>query len=136
MTPIKQTRLSDPSTGTLGNCMQACFASVFDLPIESVPDFIMIEKEGGEDWIEVMFRFLAEHGAAWHGSGTPEQLTDSRYNQGIDGYVFVGGTSPRGKAICPQGHMVIYKDGKPFFDPHPSNDFLDDVEDFWMIGRA
>lgn len=116
--------------------MQACFASVFDLPIESVPDFITIEKEGKEDWIEVMFKFLTTCGAVWVGTGTPEQLTDSRFNRGIDGYVFVGGTSPRGKIICPQGHMVIYKDGKPFFDPHPSNAFLAEVEDFWMIERA
>lgn len=134
MTPVKQTRFSDPSKGIHGNCMTACFASLFDLPLEKVPDFITIEKEG-KDWIQVMLDFIWDQGCEFNGRGFSEHISMPEYNHGIDGYVIVGGPSPRGKVIAPSGHAVIYKDGKPFFDPHPSNDFLLEVEDFYIIER-
>lgn len=38
MTPTVQTKLAPPD----GNCMQACVASLFDLPLEDVPNFMTL----------------------------------------------------------------------------------------------
>jgi hypothetical protein len=125
MTPIKQTILSNPDTGTRGNCFQACLASLLDLPIEKVPDF----HEMGTDWADSFYDFLDRNGCYFYGTPSFNAIASEK---GIDGYVIVGGTSPRGII---SGHSVIYKDGQPFFDPHPSNDFLLEPQEVYSIER-
>lgn len=53
MTPVYQTIFDDKR----GNCMQACTASILDLPLESVPNFIDYR-----DWRGEMFDFFLKHG--------------------------------------------------------------------------
>lgn len=43
MIPVYQTNFSVPG----GNCLQACLASLFELPLEEVPDFANL---GSDDW--------------------------------------------------------------------------------------
>lgn len=55
MTPIYQTIFDQTS----GNCMQACAASILDLTLEDVPNFITFP-----DWRQSMTDFFAQHGYA------------------------------------------------------------------------
>lgn len=56
MTPVMQT-----VTGPRGNCMSACFASVFDLPISDVPNFYEITSDDAGWWLAVR-KWLAGRG--------------------------------------------------------------------------
>lgn len=37
MHPVMQTRMTDTATGVVGNCLEACFASILEIPIERLP---------------------------------------------------------------------------------------------------
>jgi hypothetical protein len=128
MTPQKQTIFTDEKNGINGNCFTACIASLFDLPIDQVPHF----SSHGENWFKVFYDFLKttdfEINGTWHIPTNPKWKSF----KGIDGYVIVGGKFPRGTK---NGHSVIYKDGEPFFDPHPDNNFLLIEEDVYLIER-
>ena len=127
MTPQKQTILS--GEGKVGNCLQACVASLLDLPLDQVPHF----SSYGERWYQHLYRFLEGRGYELdyiHGM-KQEERWPSDY-KGIDGYFIVGGESPRG-AIG--GHAVIYFEGEPYFDPHPSNDFILEEHQVYVIRK-
>lgn len=129
MTPQKQTIFSDEKKGTVGNCLAACVASLLDLPIEALPHFSWYMG----DWYRMLYNFLKEKGYEVNGTQTIKENPDWHKGfKGIDGYVIVGGKSPRG---IHNGHAVIYKDGQPFFDPHPDNNFLTEAEDFYTIEK-
>ena len=126
MKPVKQTILSDPPNDIRGNCFSACLASLLDLSIEDVPYFAIL----GEGWFAVFLDFLTANGYVFE--GTPNFGDWVKTYEGIDGFFIVGGESPRG---IRNGHSVIYKDGNPYFDPHPSNDFLTNPVEVYLIKR-
>ena len=130
MTPIKQTLFSDEKTGVVGNCLQACVASIIDLPLESVPHFTWYMSE----WANRLYMFLDQQGYKFNGCHNIRHDDGfwKRGFKGIDGYAIVGGSSPRGTW---NGHAVIYKDGHPCFDPHPDNKFLTEVKDVYIIEK-
>jgi len=48
MIPLDQTIYGDGENGrSVGNCWQACIASMLDLPLDKVPHFAL---ESGENW--------------------------------------------------------------------------------------
>lgn len=123
MTPVKQT-----IEGENGNCFTACVASLFDKPLSDVPNFI----EFGVNWWGEFTRFVLDQGGEVEGLIKPRNYpSDELWNE-FDGYMIVGGGSPRGIS---NGHAVIYRYGEPFFDPHPSNDFLTEVEEYYIITK-
>jgi hypothetical protein len=129
MTPLKQTIFSDEKKGTVGNCLQTCVASLLDLPIESVPHFSWYMS----DWFRKLYMFLEEKGYSVKMLSVKTNPDWRSEFKGLDGYIIMGGGSPRGVW---NGHAVIYKDGEPFFDPHPDNTFLTTEEDFYVIERG
>ena len=128
MTPLKQTIFSNEKAGTVGNCLQSCVASLLDLPIEEVPHFSWYMS----DWFRKLYSFIEEKGYVVIITGVKQNPNWREEIKGIDGYVIVGGKSPRGIF---NGHAVIYKDGEPFFDPHPDNTFLLEIEDVYNIRK-
>ncbi len=63
MTPVDQDRFVDPTNGqNRGNCLQAVVASLLDLPLNAVPNFVQIEKDGGREWSEHLRLWLLERG--------------------------------------------------------------------------
>src|ERR1035437_7996426 len=112
MLPQKQTIFSDEKQGTVGNCLQACVASLLDLQISEVPHFSWYMGE----WYHRLYQFLKTKDCEGYGTWSVKSHPDWKGFKGIDGFVIAGGTSPRGIF---NGHAVIYKDGEPFFDPHP-----------------
>lgn len=135
MTPIKQTRFSDPEKGIHGNCFSACIASLLDLSINDVPDFSAL----GNEWSKVYYEFMNKQpGIIVDGckysidkKSYPNDIDDY---PGIDDYVIVGGSSLRDPI---RGHAVIYnhKTKTMAHDPHPSNDGLVNIGEIYMIRR-
>lgn len=116
MTPVTQTRLHikdrDGSVIQKGNCFQAAVASIMDLPLEEVPNFI---EYSDDEWFEKFIGFLDSMGYeyAWHYAND---------GQDIKGYSIGSGISPRATKDCRITHAVICLDGEMVFDVHPSRD--------------
>lgn len=128
MTPIVQTKLSPPD----GDCMQACVAALFDLPLEDVPNFILEDdyrfdeklqewKAGHDDpvpkWWGAIGEFAADRGFValdWpHGSvGYAGAKSDILAMATIK--------SPRG----PYSHCVVaeFREEKLVMDPYPGTE--------------
>ncbi len=129
MKPIEQTILNhDLEKGIKGNCLQACIASLFELPLESVPHFVM---ESEEEWALKFIDFIYEQGYIYEGFAPIEKLNDVEMNRGVDGYLIVTGISFRGFS-----HATIYKDGKLVHDPYPTKLGLKEEQGFHMIKRG
>lgn len=128
MTPQKQTILTDINKGIVGNCFSACIASLFDLDIKNVPHFASF----GQDWFPKFYSFISNTDFEINGSLYIPTNPKWKEFKGIEGYVIVGGKSPRGYK---NGHAVIYKNGEKFFDPHPDNTFLLELWDVYLIEK-
>lgn len=128
MTPQKQTIFSDEKKGTVGNCLSACVASLLDMQVEDIPHFSWHMS----DWFRILYMFLEDRGYSVKMMPTKTTYQWKEHVKGLDGYLIVGGGSPRG---IKNGHAVIYKNGQPFFDPHPDNTFLTKEDDIYVIEK-
>ena len=118
MIPVDQT----VSGFTNGDCMRACVASVFELPIEEVPNFM----EDGDDY------FSSKLGAwCFERNLIPMDCQiswDDVRNDLKDIYIIAHGQSPRSSnEKC--RHAVIYKGNKMVHDPHPAREGVVEEED-------
>ncbi len=111
---IKQTKLHDPENGVVGNCMDTCYANYLGVDISQCPAFeelFSCSKPNGFWWDVVLLWWSQlgyEHFQSTMHSDVPKECD----------YYFVTGISPRNASVH---HLVIYKDGALFFDPHPDN---------------
>lgn len=96
MRPQTQSR-----TGENGRCMNACLASILEIPEKSVPDFSDKDFEGDVN------RFLADHGLSYE--RVPLDTPPI-------GWSTIEGISPRGGM-----HACVSYDGKLVHDPHPQD---------------
>ena len=106
MIPVHQTTFGEGK----GNCFQAALASVFELPLEEVPNFCV---DYGDDWYHETSVWLGEKYGLWLirvGVGAPSPK----------GYHLISGLSPREGVR----HSVVGLNGTPVHDPHPSGDGL------------
>lgn len=94
-------RVVQTRTGADGNCLNACIASILELPLKSVPEF-------GDDWMEDLNKFLATKGLSYR--RVPMYKKPS-------GYSTIEGVSPRGGL-----HACVALDGELAWDPHPIED--------------
>lgn len=111
MKPVKQTK--DHTKEQKGNSMAAAIASLLDRPLSSVPEF----EAMGDNWA---CRFMA-----WLDD---ERLTYSNHKRPPEGFAIANGLSCRGTR-----HSVIVENGNFKHDPHPSNDFVEAVFNYWTI---
>lgn len=98
MKPVEQTITKPPN----GNCFAACVASLLELPLEQVPNYL--EPHGV--WFENWQKWLSERNLTlycWTASYTPK------------GYSVLNAKSPRGDFH----HSVVALDGEVVWDPHP-----------------
>lgn len=115
---------------TKGNCMQAAFASLFELPIEKVPDFISMSEDV---WFKSMCNFIKDQGYEFRGSlYNPNDLKNGRNDfdrlknyKGVNGYHFAAVYSPKyykNKDKSPVTHAVIVdNDLNIVHDVNPNN---------------
>ena len=112
MTPTTQTRLHitapDGTVIQKGNCFQAAVASLMDLPLEEVPNFI---EYGDDEWWKIFCDFVWEKGFEYEGHYPAEGVPQ--------GYSIGSGISPRATKDKKITHAVICLDGKMVFDVHP-----------------
>ena len=118
MTPQLQTIFSDKSKGIFGNCLSACLATLTDMPVNYVPYF-----RGMSNPAPAIKEYLNSRNMNFDGYKYDLPADWGTKFTGVDGYVIVGGPSPRFKSRN-QTHAVIYRYGQPFFDPHPESNFL------------
>jgi len=111
MIPVDQTTFGHPG----GNCFSACVASLLEIQIGEVP-YLMEDR----DWFQGFIEWLRPRGL-W-------AVTFSVANGWRpDGYVILGGQSPRGShAVVGLGLEVVH-------DPHPSRAGLTVIEDATII---
>ena len=98
--------------------MQACIASIFNLPMESVPHFLE-----HKNWFKALREFLTTQGFTLY-----ERHATENGLHIPSGYHLVCGPAERG---C--DHVVVYHNGRMFHDPHPSNAGLLKVTDLWLL---
>lgn len=102
MRPVFQTKFKPPD----GNCMQACIASVLELDLDDVPNFV--DAQSG--WWEQLTEWLGKRGLTpWHFSWGP----DWRPEPGM--WHLIDGPSPRGEYL----HVVVGRGGDVVHDPYP-----------------
>lgn len=116
MKPIYQTRYgkreldSDPPAG---NCFQAALASLFELPLEEVPDFCNIYSIETDEWYKEYIKWLNSKGFS-----SVTVLIDSEND-------FKDDLEYKGCILLVTGinkdginHCVIYKNGEPIHNPN------------------
>ncbi|MDO8640048.1 MAG: hypothetical protein Q7R33_00725 [Nitrosarchaeum sp.] len=124
MKPVKQNLFFD--TDGVGNCFEACIASILEVDLIDVPMF------HDKDWFQRFWDWLISKGYQYHGTLNKDQVLT--YNKGVDGYYIVAGDSPRGPHII-GGHAVVFINGQRVHDPHPDNTGIVNIKYGLMIER-
>lgn len=120
-----------------GNCMQAAVASLFELPLEEVPNFI----EHGTDWFQIMYSFFKERGhdicyINRNGRHETELLKRvAKFDGGVNGYLYA---SVQSQTFPDVYHaVVIDTDLNIVHDPNPNQLAMrltpDDILDFISV---
>jgi hypothetical protein len=115
MIPVTQTDLRVPG----GNCYASCIASILEVSLGAVPNYIM-----EEDWLARFSDLVSKYGL---------RLVMINYNDELDNIikgvtVIAGGISFRNTP-----HAVVWKDGGCIHDPHPDRSGLVKVEDVTLL---
>jgi len=123
MKPVLQTRFGFPEEGDPrgGNCHRAAVASILELPLYRVPDFV---NEWPSCWYEQLAKWLRPMGLV------PVTVLISPDNKGwtpFEFYHLMSGPRPRNPKYL---HCVVGLGGKMVHDPHPSGDGLVEVKDW------
>lgn len=103
---VMQTIVEGPDA----NCMQACIASLFGIPIEEAP---VIRDDPLTTWTQQVRDWAAKRGYGFVTIGCNEETFRAEFSAG---YLIVAGYSKRGRY-----HAVVYKDGELWHDPHPDS---------------
>lgn len=136
MIPITQTIFNpDFTKGETGDCMAASIASVLELPLSSVPNFVAIGRtqhpdqpnpltDSQSDWWYYLRDWLAPRGFMFFefpADAHPAILSAL-------GYHLIAGDSPRGD----WKHVVVGYRGNVVHDPHPDRTGLRKI-DFYGV---
>lgn len=114
MIPVRQTTFGVPS----GNCLAACVASILEMPVWLVPNFIM-----KKNWYLSLVLWLERRGYTAVRLGVENDWPNSAWNFYLppETPVIWTGPSPRGDYL----HCVVGQwDGRYLHDPHPDETFL------------
>ena len=100
MKPVFQNRFGKGE----GNCLAACLASIFEVPIESIPEF------AEDPW----YNQFEEYMISTFGLQPAEIVIDQCDGWKPKGFHLISGNSPRGD----YKHAVVGKNGEPVHDPY------------------
>lgn len=119
MIPVYQTEF-----GHQGNCFSACLASIFELPLETIPNFHTLASDNKE-WHAAVRKWLSQYGFSYL-SLNLKDADDEELQALLPGWHIVCGVSAR----HPDGdvhHATVWRDGKFVHDPHPEGNGLIEV---------
>jgi hypothetical protein len=122
MKPVMQTIYSEKGKPApeFANCFQACVASLLELPLEEVPNFMLFRAKW---WEAVVFYF--------GGLGYDIGYVDIPPPE--NGEFYIGSIDYSDRDYC---HAVIVKDGAVVHDPHPIDGPLEAVTaHYWISNR-
>lgn len=134
MTPVFQ----DKFGGVEGNCMAACVASILDLPLREVPNFVAL----GRQWFAGFYNFMQNHGfeviCYWMDGVDPETGVEFRrqldwdnmpeYLKDLHPYHMTCGPAARGFS-----HATVGWRDQIVHDPHPSKAGLIKVDHYYFF---
>ena len=115
MKPVYQTIFGSPS----GNCLQACIASILNLPLSEVPNFM---ERPGDEWLQAMDEFLYKCGLQ------AVRIVPHDHFE-AHGFHLISGPSPRGD----YWHSIVGFDGSPVHDPYPDGKCELVSEETWTL---
>lgn len=101
-----------------GNCLTACLASLFEVPLHEVARIQDCPPDGS--WFRMVHDWVRTRG----------QTFDHLRHEVPEGYSIASGPSPRG----PWDHSVIYWKDQLLHDPHPEGGGLKSVS-YYMVFR-
>lgn len=129
MIPVDQDMFYDdsrPDHMQRGNCWTACIASLLEVPLVEVPNFVQITEDGGPPWMNHTLDYLRDHGHRLKQLSHGEEPAGEHY--------IATGISPRGAGRL--RHAVIYLDGELSHDPHFSRDGILSYESIYAVVPA
>jgi len=141
--PIYQTIFGNGADGSEpGNCFAACIASVLELPLPEVPNFMIgapppsypWDDETADVWLREFFwrvnAFLRPHGLYLFEMEFEDALPPYVWTMvPPGGYWIAGGPAARGHQ-----HVVVMRDREMVHDPHPSGDGLEKIKCISILG--
>lgn len=132
MKPVYQDKFVDPSVPLnqqRGNCFTAVVASLLELPLAAVPNFVEIDVLGGPNWWWLFHKYVE---AFYDGT----RIVECRPQSAPAGRFYaVGGLSARATVVNPIHHIVIFRDGRMVHDPHPAGGGLLTYQSCWFLAR-
>lgn len=109
--------IHSPSDGLFGDCMSACVASIFELPLEHVPHFT--DEWQYEDFMRTLRAWLAERDLAPMFFRVPademERMGQDMREAGMDAFHLLSGESATGTR-----HSVVGQYAAVVHDPWPA----------------
>jgi hypothetical protein len=125
MRTVDQTIFINDPRGIPGDCLRAAVASIWDLPLEAVPHFVLYA-----DWHTALRDWLSDRDAkismVWNSRGFETEMPTHP--------LLAFGMSPRGVS-----HATVWINGVGVaHDPHPSRDGFGDngPDELWDIGSG
>lgn len=119
-----------------GDCTRACIASLFEIELDAIPNFITF----GKDWFIPFWNYIKDSGYDFYGTGFPKTRILSE-SPNIDGFVMASVPSRTFKNV---GHSVVMDlKGLIVHDPNPNRKWQDvnvlesgDLQHWIMISKA
>ncbi len=124
MIPVYQTKFggSDDPEEDQGNCMQACIASILEIPLGEAPDFTGKIVNG--EWYTYLISWLAERNLG---------LMFTKIKEGAPPGIHMVGAESTNLPDPDDGHMMVVQDGKVIHNPHPDNKGEGKFLEFWTF---
>ena len=128
MTPVFQTDYRIPG----GNCFQACVASIMELPLQEVPNFLK-ESDGGP-WTQPQWNAVKEfakqrdYEVCWLDPDIPDDVGNIEVLKQSGLHYVATGCSPR----TDNGHCVVGAGGVTVHDPMANVGGCPLVSDPWL----
>lgn len=128
-----------------GNCTQAVIASLFELPLEEVPNFISF----GGKWIDVLWKFVRERGYEFEGTlhntkfpvgnefaDRPSDIPKLKEMSGVNGFFYASVLSPKyyTKGNFNSHAVVVDKNCNIVHDPNPEYQNIKSYPEADIIG--
>lgn len=114
LTRLRQTKFHKKGEQK-GNCFATSLAMITGQSLADIPEF-----EEVDNWHEPFIQWQLKSGI--------EVVTTDKCPVGFS---LASGMSERGVM-----HTVVYFNGEPYADPHPSDAFLEKVDYYWLVQKA
>jgi hypothetical protein len=111
--------------------MRACLASMVECNIDDIPP---IEEMDNSVWFKEFHKWLDSVGLEYEGMKDKPTFSELCEYSGVDGYVMVGGKSPR--PYINAKHSILMYQGIKVHDPHPSNAGILSIDFMYFIKRG